>query len=378
MQTSRGKWLKRNFTVRYKPRLHSFQATVRDLTRTAGEAILCNNNILLSQPINANSIAAMFSQHFSHLHPVIYAYLQTFSHQDGYFYLGRTSLAMQFCQRQLSFKTSNNSYHFIVCGNGDVLFLERYYVSDVIDLRSGNTLSPENPLAICETLSCITRNGNQVKHLFLRESITLLHQQALAIFPPDNTVVLAKRFDASINDIELEHQKLMQFLAQYGHLYSEAAKESLAYFGKIDQQKLTDIMLRTYDLYNTPLDDANYLNKLNHFQQQAQALSRSGKMKIAASIMLAIAGSLLLAVSVTAVILSFGALAIPLALSTAITAITVPGILACASTLGVIGLFKNGLSECKLAKLEKSTGFAISHDRQQPMRPGSRTPQSVY
>lgn len=372
MQTSRGKWLKRNFTVRYKPQLHSFQATVRDLTRTFGETILCNNTVLLSQPISEASIADRFAEHFGHLHPAIYAYLQNFSHQNGYFYLGRSSLAMQLGQRQLSFKNSDNSYHFIICDNGDVLFLERYYLSDVIDLESGESFSPHTPMAICETLSCITRDGNRAKHLFLRENVTILHQQALELFPADSNIVIEHHLNADVAGIELEHQKLMQFLARYGSLYAEAAKENLKYFGKVHHQKLTDIMLQTYDLYNTPLDDENYLNKLNHYQQQAQQLQRSGRMKIMASIMLGIAATLLLAVSIAAAVFTFGAIAIPLAMTTAITVMTIPSFFACASTFGVIGLFKNGLSECKLAKLENSTGLAISHDRQQPSRPGNR------
>lgn len=381
MITSRSKWLKQNMQARYKPNTHNFKATIRDLTRTQGEKVYCNNAIMLNQPITAEQLNQRFAQHFGNLHPAVYQYLKNFSHQNGFLYLGRSSVAMQLCMRKLTFSESNASYHFIVCDNGDVLFLERYYLSHLVNLDTGDSLTTDAPLTLCETLSCITSHSGKVQHHFLRESITILREEGMAVFPHDANINYRKRFGVDIEQIETEHQQLMQFLSLYGNLYAEVAKESIKNFGTVNHKTLTNIMLKTYDLYTTPLNDDLLLTKLNNYQQHAQKLQRAGRMKIAASIMLGIAATLLLAVSVAAIVLTFGAVIVPAAIAVALTTITLPGIiagisattaLAAANTIGVVGLFKRGRSECKLAQIQISTGNAISHDRQQSSRPGNR------
>jgi hypothetical protein len=177
----------------------------------------------------------------------------------------------------------------------------------------------------------------------------------------------AEALQAEIEKIRMNHEhpdpELVQRLER---LQAEVARLKTVLFAGISDNKLDQVLIETVRVLRVPKNtgvakqDNQYNLHLNNYAASGHALRQKANTRILGGIILAIAAALVVALGITAIVMTAGAATIPVALAGTFAALTINGAAAVGATcagvgfiggaLGSFSLFKQAMHERKLSQ----------------------------
>jgi hypothetical protein len=135
LNRNRYTWLKQTISGDIFQSRFNFESTLRDLPRQRGNCIYWNGKKLFGEDINKETILQNLQEVLDPGTPM-YEYIKNYTHQDGYLNNANSiSFAYAMEKKNISIAFDKYRYDLISCQNGDVIFIERIYVTSYIDLN---------------------------------------------------------------------------------------------------------------------------------------------------------------------------------------------------------------------------------------------------
>lgn len=359
MSQSRNQLLASSYSRKLIREKYKFDETVMDLTRINGD-FYWDYQLLFDNGREGSAIERAFNTKKPLLKPEIYDYLLNASHQDGYLKNGESVLINHIAEHQKKMlHTNQHRFDYILCENGDLVFVERYYIDKYYDLNSDDLefsaiASPQKnkPLAICETASLIQVKDKKIQHSLLRNKIFILDKHIGKLFSNDDAIMLEECLTTSAEQIEIELNNgvMMEILNNkaegtpekiLGSRLSEFTHN--CEFSACDNIQLHKVLNLSLELMHMPSDDQSLSDKVRNYDAYSKYLGRSAKWKMVAVGMAVFSASILIAASIAAIVFSFG-VAAPFFASILLGVLTAEGMLAVGATGLTAGLF--GVASC--------------------------------